>query len=72
MRNQCQFVLVRRQNSQQWDGGITLTNDDSVNRGIFMSPGLNELTEEPAKAQHIQINQGPGSLRNFHVKIHDS
>ena len=23
MRNECQFLLVRRQNSQQWDGGIT-------------------------------------------------
>ena len=23
MRNKCQFVLVRKQNSRQWDGGIT-------------------------------------------------
>ena len=25
MRNECQFVLVRRKNLQQWDGGIILT-----------------------------------------------
>ena len=23
MRNECQFILVRRQNSRQWDGGIS-------------------------------------------------
>ena len=28
MRNECQFVLVRRQHSRQWDGGITRTTDD--------------------------------------------
>ena len=56
MRNECQFVLVRRQNSQQWDGGIT----------SIISCGLELLSQsQNSMMQSISVKGAPSNQLSF-------